>query len=661
MNARKLRLESLEERTLLTVTAGGFELTAAFPEPVSATNWIVNTTDDATDWDETDDILSLREAIGRAQTSDTLTVDDSLAGSTITLCGIELSVNKGITVDATSIGGITIDANGQSRVLYVSGGYETNPVELIDLTITGGWLYNDDGAICNGGTLKLTNVTVTGNTAAFYGGGIYNYGTLILTNTIVAENSAGFGGGIYNGEGTLELTDSTVLGNTAYSGAGIFNDFGTLTLTNSTISGNTASWDGGGIYNNDYSTLTLTDSTISGNIANVSGGGIYNANNMTITNSAVSGNTASCDGGGSYNSGTLTMTNCAISGNTASGSDSSSGGGVYDKGMLTLTNCTVSGNAASFGGGIYDEGHSDICDTIFENAIIAQNSADTYGDDIYIASATIYAYNTLSSTSFWSLSAHCLLYDPAKPLFTDSANGDYTLAENSQAIDKGNNEYVETEIDLVGNPRIVGGIVDIGAYEYQSGGGQTEPLIAPSITTGSNRVYVSYGANRHQIQWSAVENASGYELAYSADGNSWTSVFAAGTSAVVTGLTYGAAMQYRVRALGTGSYTDSDWSAVKTFSVCPMDINGDGDISGGDRTLLGNSWLAEEGEDEFRYYCDITGDGDIGGADRVYLSNNWLLNVEDDADDLQYPLAKASDAVFAEFASADLDTDLGVF
>ena len=66
----------------------------------------------------------------------------------------------------------------------------------------------------------------------------------------------------------------------------------------------------------------------------------------------------------------------------------------------------------------------------------------------------------------------------------------------------------------------------------QRRGGQAEQLAAPVISTGSRGVYVSHGANRHQIQWSAVANASGYELAYSADGVRWTTVSASGTGAV---------------------------------------------------------------------------------------------------------------------------------
>ncbi|MBR5414683.1 MAG: right-handed parallel beta-helix repeat-containing protein [Thermoguttaceae bacterium] len=508
-----------------TVDLGAYESQSNLSDLETAST-VVTTELDV--FDSTDNLISLREAIFYAAAGDTVTFDESMAGKTITLDGSELKIDSSVSVDASSIGGMTIDADGKSRVFSVSGGTADAPVELDALTITGG-KSTTGGGICNIGNLKLTGCNITGNSVSDNGGAVYNTGSLALTDCTVTGNSAQYGGAFNN-----------------------------------------------------------------------------------TSSSAV----------------------------------------------LTLVNCTVSGNYSSRrGGGIYNySGTANLC-----NTIIAQNMATSSGSDVYRSSGSIYAYNTLSSFTVWTKQENCLTYDSSQPLFSDVANSNYTLAENSQAINKGNNEYVETETDLAGNPRIVGGTIDLGAYEYQSGGGQTEPLAAPTITTGNKNVYVSYGANRHQIQWDAVENASGYELAYSADGNSWTTISASETSAVITGLTCGAAMRYRVRALGTGSYADSDWSAVKTFSVCPMDINGDGDISGGDRTLLGNSWLSEEGEDEFRYYCDISGDGDIGGADRAYLSNNWLLNVEDDADDLQYPPAKASDTVFAEFASADLAADLETF
>ena len=69
-NARKLRLESLEDRVLLAVTAGGIEPGAEIAKPTEAMTWVVNTLEDPAEWDTADDVVLLREAIDSAQTGD---------------------------------------------------------------------------------------------------------------------------------------------------------------------------------------------------------------------------------------------------------------------------------------------------------------------------------------------------------------------------------------------------------------------------------------------------------------------------------------------------------------------------------------------------------------------------------------------------------------
>ena len=562
LSARKLYMENLEERSLLAVTAGAETMFAGGnrPDVTDGAVWVVNTTTDPASWSESDTVVSLREAIARAGEGDRITFADSLAGKTITLNGSELEILEAVSIDASSIGGMSIDADGKSGVFVVMGLNEDLPIEMSGLTITGGQ---------------------------------------------------------------------------SITGSGVFLLFGTLNLTDCTITGNHASDDGSGV-----------------------GGGIYNSGNLTLNACIVSDNTALSFGGGIYNNGNLDLTNCLISDN----STEMFGGGIYNSGMLSMTCSTVAGNRSGYeGAGIDNDSTAYLYNTIAVGNGVEQSDADR---DISLnGGGSVYAYNVLSSFTDWTYASDCLPFNRSLPLFTDFQNRDYTLAENSQAINAGNNRFVgNVKFDLAGNPRIVGRKVDLGAYEYQNGEILPEQLPAPTILTGTRGVYVSYGANRHFLQWSEVENASGYELQFSTNGTMWATVLATGTAAVVTGLEYGRDVQYRVRALGTDLYSDSDWSGIKVFNVCPMDINGDGDIGGGDRAILAQSWLSEAGDDEYIPAADINGNVDVSGVDRQYLSMNWLGEADDG--DLVYPAPFAAanlDAVFESLDADDLGVDFNVF
>ena len=51
--------------------------------------------------------------------------------------------------------------------------------------------------------------------------------------------------------------------------------------------------------------------------------------------------------------------------------------------------------------------------------------------------------------------------------YAPTTEGDYRPREYSPLVNKGNNAFVTTTVDLANKPRIFDKIVDIGAYEYQ--------------------------------------------------------------------------------------------------------------------------------------------------------------------------------------------------
>jgi len=189
---------------------------------------------------------SLREAITSALASPE---DDTITFS------VSGTINLATTLpNLTGGGALTIDGAGQDITIRGPGaGCSTNPncrvfthdntLNLINLTVTNGYVTSQGGGIYNyGGTLTMTNCTVSGNTAGNGAGGIENQGTTNIVNSTISGNS---GGGIANnGESpppTLNVTNSTISGNTtgASFGGGIMHASGVATVTHSTIVSNT--------------------------------------------------------------------------------------------------------------------------------------------------------------------------------------------------------------------------------------------------------------------------------------------------------------------------------------------------------------------------------------------------------------------------------------
>jgi len=217
------------------------------------------------------------------------------------------------------------------------------------------------------------------------------------------------------------LTNGLASAGIAPSGGGLWCETTNAIASNCVVVGNGAYYAGGGV-----SGGTLFNSIISSNFTPVLGRGLTGL------------------GGGAYNS---ILNNCLIMGNQSG----TNGGGVFGG---ALNNCTVTSNAApqgNFGGGVSD-------------AVEVRNS--------------IIYFNTPNNGSGYNNTYSCTTPDPggvgnitAAPLFLDLPGGNVRLQSNSPCINAGYNPYVITATDLDGSPRISGGTVDMGAYEFQGPAG----------------------------------------------------------------------------------------------------------------------------------------------------------------------------------------------
>jgi parallel beta-helix repeat protein/predicted outer membrane repeat protein len=282
------------------------------------------------------------------------------------------------------------------------------------------------------------------------------------------------GAGMFNQTGGPTVTNCTFLRNQANLAPAIHSERQSYPLVtncdfieNRTINPN----NGAGSVHTWYSSTTLDNCRFIGNSA---GSGAAVCNNVegvvTITNCIFIGNSAADDGGainGGYRDDMLVI-NCLFYANVAN-----RGGALYcSHSSPTITNCTFAFNSASlYGGGMYGGG-------IITNCIFWGNS-DSEGMDESAQLDTRWGKTSINYSCIQRWTGHLggLGNHGEDPLFVDADGDDNIvgteddnlhLLPDSPCINTGdpNHLYDPNETDLDGKPRVMGGRIDMGAYEY---------------------------------------------------------------------------------------------------------------------------------------------------------------------------------------------------
>ncbi len=421
--------------------------------------------------------LTIQDAIDAATNGDTIIVRPGTYVENIDFLGKEITLISEQGPEVTIIdGGKPSNPDYGSVVTFING--ESPNTILEGFTITNGtgrlrpYPWNDyDGAgiYCGIGS----SPTIRDN--------------IIMNNWALGGHMRGRGGGIFcDTDSSTKITRNIITNNSSWFGGGIASNQSSPIISNNLIAQNT-SWNGGGIYAYSWyirfgRSPTISKNRIIGNWANYGGGGSY-ANSLStgasIINNIISENVAVTGGGGicCWGYSFVRISNNIISRNRATGGGDSDdiGGGILSIGCSnpTINNNTIVNNYARLGGGgicSTQESSAEIVNTIFWN----NNAPEVWIMDTYPwnPSSLSIAYSDLEGGQ------GSVLVDPghtlnwgigmidADPLFVDQVTEDYHLTFKSPCINKGyNHGYLPTE-DFEGDPRVTGGIPDIGADEY---------------------------------------------------------------------------------------------------------------------------------------------------------------------------------------------------
>jgi len=330
------------------------------------------------------------------------------------------------------------------------------------------WADNHGGAIYNHTSSNPTifdsvfqsNVGFLGS-----GGAIYNYSSsdpIIADCLFVGNESDMNGGAVYSYDADPTIIGCTFSDNTAEAAGAVMQYYyGLITIADSTFVGNFGSAIAGAVFASYDAGADISGCQFLENVAEIDGGALILASYTSgaVTNCTFLGNDGGRFAGGLLDTAQSVIVNCAFSGNIADGLGQDLGGGAALADGTTFINCSFSRNT----GAALETAESG---TVLRNCILWENTPQQI-QDMHDPSTVCYS----DIQGGWSGPGYKNI--DADPLFVQPGADDLRLAFGSPCVNKGDTSAVPdgVDTDLAGNPRVIDGVVDMGAYE-----GEYEPL-----------------------------------------------------------------------------------------------------------------------------------------------------------------------------------------
>jgi hypothetical protein len=340
----------------------------------------------------------------------------------------------------------------------------TNIQDAVDAALTGDGIVVANGIYATGGR-PLTGDTTSNRVAVDK--------PLNLTS-VNGPQSTTIDGGLSNRclylANGASLSGFTLANGRAHSGGGLRCESTNALVYNCVVSGNSAFMEpifspigapccglnrqpafAGGVYGGTLNNCILLDNRAENS------GSSFTCDYSTCTIMSALGQVSHYPGLGG-GAGNAVLNNCTLTGNWAG-----YGGGAYG---CTLNNCTLIGNtayaySADYGDGTVVVGSGGGADNSILNNCIAYFNTAPEAPNYYSCTVNYSCATPLPTSGLGNISSD--------PLFVNR-NGwaNLRLQSNSPCVNAGANSLAPAGPDWDGNPRIVGGTVDIGAFEYQS-------------------------------------------------------------------------------------------------------------------------------------------------------------------------------------------------